>query len=157
MPPIPVTFEVSNPERLTDLNDEQQAKKFTMLVAFEVSKPERSASLRFLNSENISRQSSGDEITRFFMTTDVTASFFSDQPCSPSSPDVAPGSGSIVKQPLASIIHWQVPEDVQLTMGAPDSSDCKAMQSLSLELPSAASMGFSLLELSALAASPSAI
>ena len=85
-----------------------------MSVAFEVSRPERSAFLRFVKSENILRQSSDEETTLLFMTTDVMRSFSSAQLCDPSFPDATPGSGSIVKQPSQSIIHWQVPEVVQL-------------------------------------------
>ena len=53
-------------------------------------------------------------------------SFFSNQPYDPSPPDASPGSGSIVRQPPASIIHWQVPEVVQLTIGSSEPLDCRA-------------------------------
>ena len=41
----------------------------------------------------------------------------------------APENGSIIRQPLASIIHWQVPEVVQSTIGVSESPDNKTTSS----------------------------
>ena len=134
-----VTFDVSNLETSRDVRLMHQWNIPLMSVAFEVSRPERSAFLRFLKSENILRQSSDEETTLLFMTTDVMRSFFSAQLCGPSFPDAAPGSGSIVKQPSKSIIHWQVPEVVQL----PETLVAEAMSPSSPESLSAIGAGIS--------------
>ena len=126
MPVITVRLEVSNPERLRDLSDEQPSNMRCIVTTFEVLNPERSASLRFVKPRNIQDKSSDQEFTCFFTTTDVMLSFFSNQPYDPSPPDASPGSGSIVRQPPASIIHWQVPEVVQLTIGSSEPLDCRA-------------------------------
>ena len=64
-------------------------------------------------------------------------------PVQSSSSPVSPDWGSTIKHPLESIIHWQVPHLVQLTIGATESlAACKATL-LSSSAPSSSAPSFS--------------
>ena len=63
-------------------------------------------------------------------------------PVQSSSSPVSPDWGSIIRHPLASIIHWQVPHLVQLTIEVPESlAACKATL-LSSSAPSSSAPSF---------------
>ena len=86
-------------------------------------------------------------ITVFFIVAETIELLYlsqgaSDPVQSSSSPD-SPDWGSIIRHPLESIIHWQVPHSVQLTIGTTESlAACKATL-LSSGAPSPSAPSFS--------------
>ena len=107
--PISVTFEVSRPDRSTEIRREQSLNMRNVVAA-------TTPSLIFAEVMESRKSYQG-------------ASFQYE-----SSPLSAPSIGAIVRQPRASIIQRQVPQAVQSTIGLPDSAVCES--ALEAEPPS---------------------
>ena len=118
-----VTLDVSRAERSTDLSDEQLQNISPMSVTLDVSSPERSADVKLRQAANILAVVFA--LTPWRILTVVNELLLQGPPSEEyhlaSSPDVEPDLGLIVRHPLESIIHWQVPHSVQSTIGAPES------------------------------------
>lgn len=140
-----VTLDVSRAERSTDLSDEQLQNISPMSVTLDVSSPERSADVKLRQAANILAVVFA--LTPWRILTVVNELLLQGPPSEEyhlaSSPDVEPDLGLIVRHPLESIIHWQVPHSVQSTIGAPESLAACMATLLSSGAPSSSAPSFS--------------
>ena len=151
MPDMSVTLDVSRDVRSRDVREEQPENMLRMSATSEVSRPDRSIDTTSEHSQNIPRVVLA--ITPFSIFAEIILSLRNRQGDISSGyepresqfsklPD-SPFAGLIVRHPLASIIHLQVPHLVQLTIGVPESlAACKAT-SLSSGAPSSSVPSFS--------------
>ena len=103
-----------------------QVSSLPISVTFEVSRPDRSTEIRREQSLNMRNVVAATTPSLIFA--EVMESRLSYQGASfqyESSPLSAPSIGAIVRQPRASIIQRQVPQAVQSTIGLPDSAVCE--------------------------------